>query len=610
MSRVTVPVYANVLPSGTIYTVDDQVLFGIGSVPLTSLTNYARGSIIRGGAADWEAYDAKTAGALLVGDGVDLVSTVNPTLTGTLTLPNAGLHLLDTDASHDLIIRPGSDLTIDRTLTLTTGDAARTITLSGNPTLDDWFDQSVKQAASPTFADVFVPDGGTFGIAGNELLTVNAAGTFVFSGIVGVAVEDGDWVGIGAAAERIEFYTAGYVSVMGANLGVGTATPSSIVEFDGGWLTGKRAAGTIYFNPDYSALGNYGFVGMANASGMGLSLSSSDAHPEYLMITFSGNLGINETAPDRRLHTRETSASTNVIVPVARFESEVSGGVGAASHGAGVEFYGESDTTTNQAMGLIAARWSVATHASRRGRFEFRAWYIGSEVLIGVVEAPTSASVDGNPRGAGAVDWQGYRSAATQVASGVYTALGGGFENTVSGDIATIPGGYSCLASGDNSFAAGYDAHATDNQSFVLSATNAQTVSWGVNTFATRCHGGARFYSAAGVGTGVQLTAGGNAWAGISDRNVKENFRPVEGILGKIALLPIYDYNLKSQSADIRHIGPVSQDFNSLFEFTEAPLRINMSDFAGVGLAGVKALHVKVVALQERVRVLEAQLID
>ena len=39
-----------------------------------------------------------------------------------LTIPNTGLHLLDTNASHDLIIKPGSDLTEDRTLTLITGD--------------------------------------------------------------------------------------------------------------------------------------------------------------------------------------------------------------------------------------------------------------------------------------------------------------------------------------------------------------------------------------------------------------------------------------------------------------------------------------------------------
>ena len=40
-----------------------------------------------------------------------------------MTVPNTGLHLLDSNASHDLIVKPGSDLTADKTLTLTTGDA-------------------------------------------------------------------------------------------------------------------------------------------------------------------------------------------------------------------------------------------------------------------------------------------------------------------------------------------------------------------------------------------------------------------------------------------------------------------------------------------------------
>jgi hypothetical protein len=51
------------------------------------------------------------------------------TLTTGLTFPAAGLHLLDTNASHDLILSPGSNLTADRTLTLTTGDADRTLTI-------------------------------------------------------------------------------------------------------------------------------------------------------------------------------------------------------------------------------------------------------------------------------------------------------------------------------------------------------------------------------------------------------------------------------------------------------------------------------------------------
>lgn len=61
------------------------------------------------------------------GDGV----AGNPTLSlpadvlipTVLTVPNTGLHLLDSNATHDLIIKPGSNLTADKTLTLTTGDA-------------------------------------------------------------------------------------------------------------------------------------------------------------------------------------------------------------------------------------------------------------------------------------------------------------------------------------------------------------------------------------------------------------------------------------------------------------------------------------------------------
>jgi len=41
-----------------------------------------------------------------------------------------------------------------------------------------------------------IPDGFSIGITGNEVLTFNAAGTIAASGITGVSVESGDWVGI------------------------------------------------------------------------------------------------------------------------------------------------------------------------------------------------------------------------------------------------------------------------------------------------------------------------------------------------------------------------------------------------------------------------------
>ena len=68
-----------------------------------------------------------------------------------LTLANTALRLLDTVGDHYLNVVMNENLTANRVLNLDTGDSDRTITLSGNPTLGDWFNQSVKTTASPTF---------------------------------------------------------------------------------------------------------------------------------------------------------------------------------------------------------------------------------------------------------------------------------------------------------------------------------------------------------------------------------------------------------------------------------------------------------------------------
>ncbi len=63
---------------GTItYYIDGKLIPGVGEkIPLSSLDDYARGSVIVGGAAEWEAFAAKTDGAFLVGDGTDVESRV------------------------------------------------------------------------------------------------------------------------------------------------------------------------------------------------------------------------------------------------------------------------------------------------------------------------------------------------------------------------------------------------------------------------------------------------------------------------------------------------------------------------------------------------------
>ena len=59
----------------------------------------------------------------------------------------------------------GNFVTQNNNLTINASGAARTITLSGSPTLGNWFDQSVKQAATPEFAGL------TLGGAGDGTIT-------------------------------------------------------------------------------------------------------------------------------------------------------------------------------------------------------------------------------------------------------------------------------------------------------------------------------------------------------------------------------------------------------------------------------------------------------
>lgn len=84
-------------------------------------------------------------------------------VSSSVIVANTGLQLRDVPGTHYLTVQPGSTLSANRTLNITTGDADRTITLSGSPTLGDWFDQAVKAASSPTFAAATI--GGAIGLA-------------------------------------------------------------------------------------------------------------------------------------------------------------------------------------------------------------------------------------------------------------------------------------------------------------------------------------------------------------------------------------------------------------------------------------------------------------
>ena len=73
--------------------------------------------------------------------------------------------LIDTGSDHYLLLGANENLSANKILYFVTGDSNRTITLSGNPTLNDWFDQSVKVAASPQFASLFINETANTGMA-------------------------------------------------------------------------------------------------------------------------------------------------------------------------------------------------------------------------------------------------------------------------------------------------------------------------------------------------------------------------------------------------------------------------------------------------------------
>jgi hypothetical protein len=95
-----------------------------------------------------------------------------------------------------------------------------------------------------------------------------------------------------------------------------------------------------------------------------------------------------------------------------------------------------------------------------------------------------------------------------------------------------------------------------------------------------------------------------------SDRNVKQDFAPVSPsqILDKVAHLPLSEWSYKEDSA-VRHIGPMGQDFYSVFNIGTDDKHIAPIDEGGVALAAIQGLNQKleqqVTELQQRLDKLE-----
>jgi hypothetical protein len=188
-------------------------------------------------------------------------------------------------------------------------------------------------------------------------------------------------------------------------------------------------------------------------------------------------------------------------------------------------------------------------------------------------------------------------------------------------------------ASGAASVAFGYHAHTNARQgSFVFGdRSTVDTIRAGVNHSANwRVSGGFRIFTSSNLSTGVTIQSGSSisnwghsnaviststgaylstsgVWQDVSDVNRKYGFLDIstEDVLTRLRAMPIRSWTYNVEDANVRHIGPTSQDFHAAFGLGSDPLSIGSVDAHGVAFAGVQALDLRTLGMQNEIAALK-----
>jgi hypothetical protein len=103
----------------------------------------------------------------------------------------------------------------------------------------------------------------------------------------------------------------------------------------------------------------------------------------------------------------------------------------------------------------------------------------------------------------------------------------------------------------------------------------------------------------------------GKGFNNTSDRNAKTNFSSISSldVLKKVTALPISRWNYKTDNANLRHVGPMAQDFYAAFGLNGSDNKhINLVDGQGVALAAIQGLNQKLEQRNAKIKQLESKL--
>jgi trimeric autotransporter adhesin len=246
----------------------------------------------------------------------------------------------------------------------------------------------------------------------------------------------------------------------------------------------------------------------------------------------------------------------------------------------------------------VRLMWYPRKAAFRAGYVEGERWNDASIGYYSVATGyNTTASGDGSTS-------MGYSTTASGVLS---TAMGA--NTTASGYVSTAMGigttasesystamGFGTRASGNFSTAMGARAVTAYGGSFVYGDASGSTTDTvrasTINQATWRTTGGFRVFTNTGLTTGCSIAAAGTAWSCTSSRLEKENFAEVDGeeVLRRLRAVPVTSWNGIAEGPEVRHIGPMAQDWHAAFALNDDPLTLHQGDMAGVSLAAVQAL--------------------
>lgn len=411
--------------------------------------------------------------------------------------------------------------------------------------------------------------------------------------------------------------TARITGGLRGNVGIGTATPSNLLDVAAGGVIGNSTVvganlhdalnrgtkvsfgynipGTEFngmravVNPGTSICGNSGdllfYTWECNTSGS----------REVMRINGTGNVGIGTQTPGTTLDVRSDTAEITVGTI---FNTDGALYFGNPGHGVKRAYSGGND------VGLYTTAADVYLSANGTTTSQFVLKNNGN-VGIGTSSPSEKLHVAGNVFASGTILASGNLGIGTSNPMGAI-----GYPGGWDGLHARSPGG-SGLAIIQGASTARLHLRADNNitnvaQDFIMAnGANRIDFTWLGSGLGTRLLA-MTIATNGNVGIAGEVTT--TAVNITSDRNAKEQFKPVNAreVLDKVAALPITEWQYKTQG-DARHIGPMAQDFRAAFGVGHDEKHITSVDADGVALAAIQGLNEVVREQRESIENLEAR---